>query len=169
MSNNTTSIWLKCTKNIWTKGYIIKKINETQFQVYNNSLETETIVNEQEFFIANKITNKKNLIDLIHLHEPAILNSLKLFYNNDNIYTWTGPILIAINPFKILPIYTTELLEQHCLFGINNNKMNTTPHVYSIADWAYRKLCNTNTSQSILISGESGAGKTVSTKIIMKY
>ena len=169
MNNNTTSIWLKCSKNIWTQGYIIKKINETQFQVYNNSLETETIVNEQEFFIANKITNKKNLIDLIHLHEPAILNSLKLFYNNDNIYTWTGPILIAINPFKILPIYTTELLEQHCLFGINNNKMNTTPHVYSIADWAYRKLCNTNTSQSILISGESGAGKTVSTKIIMKY
>ena len=47
--------------------------------------------------------------------------------------------------------------------------MNTTPHVYSIADWAYRKLCNTNTSQSILISGESGAGKTVSPMIIMKY
>ena len=109
MNNNTTSIWIKCSKNIWTQGYIIKKINETQFQVYNNSLETETIVNEQEFFIANKITNKKNLIDLIHLHEPAILNSLKLFYNNDNIYTWTGPILIAINPFKILPIYTTTI------------------------------------------------------------
>ena len=68
MSNNTTSIWLKCTKNIWTKGYIIKKINETQFQVYNNSLETETIVNENELFIATKLL--KNLIDLIHLHEP---------------------------------------------------------------------------------------------------
>ena len=165
---NNTQIWLKNNEKIWIKGHIISNENNL-FTVYDSFLENEKVVSENDFYLANKITNKTNLINLIHLHEPAILNSLKNHYSNDNIYTWTGPILIAINPFKILPIYTNELLDKHCLWGINNNNINPTPHVYSIADYSYRKLCTKNTSQSILISGESGAGKTVSTKIIMKY
>ena len=164
-----TNIWIKNSEKVWVKGQIIKKLENNEFLVFNNFLNKQDVIKNNDLSIANKITNKKNLIDLIHLHEAAILNALNQHYHKDSIYTYTGPILIAINPFKILPIYTKELLKQHQLFGINNNKINPNPHVYSIADYAYRNLCKSNKSQSILISGESGAGKTVSTKVIMKY
>ena len=76
-------------------------IENNEFLVFNNFLNKQDVIKNNDFSIANKITNKKNLINLIHLHEAAILNALNQHYHKDSIYTYTGPILIAINPFKI--------------------------------------------------------------------
>ncbi|KAL7540528.1 hypothetical protein ACHAXR_010173 [Thalassiosira sp. AJA248-18] len=118
-----------------------------------------------------------DMIALQHLHEPAILHAVSERYFRGEIYTWTGPVLIAVNPFQRLPLYTKEILEsyrQEGLFRSQNLGDSTAkplgPHVYSVADRSYRQMMSEQRkSQSILISGESGAGKTETTKIVMLY
>jgi myosin-5 len=117
-----------------------------------------------------------DLITLPHLHEPALLHALSERFFYGKIYTWTGPVLIAVNPFQRLPLYTDEILDSYRsegLFrsqGMGNPKKDLDPHVFAIADRSYRQMMSEQRrSQSILISGESGAGKTESTKIVMSY
>jgi len=117
-----------------------------------------------------------DLITLPHLHEPALLHACAERFFSGKIYTWTGPVLIAVNPFQRLPLYTMEILEQYRREGLlrsqgmGDGKSALGPHVYAIADRAYRQMmAEGRKSQSILISGESGAGKTESTKIVMLY
>ena len=116
-----------------------------------------------------------DMISLPHLHEPAILHAVSERYFRGEIYTWTGPVLIAVNPFQRLPLYTSEILEAYRHEGLLRSqnlldKKALGPHVYSVADRAYRQMMGEERkSQSILISGESGAGKTETTKIVMLY
>lgn len=116
-----------------------------------------------------------DLISLPHLHEPAILHSLSDRFFRGKIYTWTGPVLIAVNPFQRLPLYTDEILEVYRRDGLLKAQglqsgEDLEPHVFAIADRSYRQMMGEQRkSQAILISGESGAGKTESTKIVMLY
>lgn len=118
-----------------------------------------------------------DMINLPHLHEPAILHSVNERFNDDKIYTWTGPVLIAVNPFQRLPLYTNDILESYRREGLLRSQgmgqagdSGLPPHIYAIADTSYRQMmAPARKSQSILISGESGAGKTESTKIVMLY
>jgi len=135
-----------------------------------------------------KMALLEDMINLPHLHEPAILHSLSERYKQGEIYTFTGPILLAVNPFQDLPLYTNEILEEYYSNGLLRGQglevVQEAPHVYAIADAAYREMMKSimnvsgrkadssfgdKGSQAILISGESGAGKTESTKIVMKY
>ncbi|KAF5454727.1 hypothetical protein F2P56_024373 [Juglans regia] len=107
-----------------------------------------------------------DMTKLSYLHEPGVLQNLKIRYELNEIYTYTGNILIAINPFQRLPhIYDAHMMQQYkgAPFG------ELSPHVFAIADVAYRAMINEGKSNSILVSGESGAGKTETTKMLMRY
>jgi len=127
----------------------------------------------------------EDLIDLPFLHEPAILHALHKRFEKGQIYTFTGPILIAVNPFQRLPLYTDQILQSYYSAGLMRSQgmadltEKVHPHVYAISDNAYRAMMQAGRrekgappvkqNQAILISGESGAGKTESTKIVMRY
>ncbi|CAI0419969.1 unnamed protein product [Linum tenue] len=107
-----------------------------------------------------------DMTKLSYLHEPGVLQNLATRYELNEIYTYTGNILIAVNPFQRLPhLYDTHMMEQYkgAAFG------ELSPHVFAVADAAYRAMVNEGKSNSILVSGESGAGKTETTKMLMRY
>jgi myosin heavy subunit len=106
-----------------------------------------------------------DLVLLEDLCEGMVLHNLKERYLKDQIYCGVGAILIAINPFKRLPLYTPDIIEKYNKRG---NKV-LPPHPFDIADKAYKTLLEVETNQSILVSGESGAGKTETTKQCLMF
>ncbi len=122
-----------------------------------------------------------DLITLTHLHEPAVVHCLLHRYKEDLIYTATGPVLLALNPFKSIPrLYGESSMKRYWDKAEKNLKADLPPHVYQIADASFRNMMRkieasledpalVDANQAILVSGESGAGKTVTTKFVMKY
>ncbi|RHZ24435.1 hypothetical protein DYB37_011222 [Aphanomyces astaci] len=112
-----------------------------------------------------------DLTTLVHLHEPAILNTLRVRYRNDQIYTRAGTILVAVNPFQSLDLYDDATQRRYIHAGRTRRDGDSVlaPHVFQVADRAYHEMLSTRHNQSILVSGESGAGKTETTKLIMTY
>lgn len=102
---------------------------------------------------------------LMFLNEATLLHNLRRRFMEDEIYTFTANILVAINPYHSLDIYT----EKHVKGYVGKSLGVLPPHVYAIADKAYRDMRNLGLSQGIIVSGESGAGKTESTKHILRY
>ncbi|XP_038160850.1 unconventional myosin-VI-like isoform X8 [Cyprinodon tularosa] len=103
---------------------------------------------------------------LMYLNEATLLNNVRVRYSKDKIYTYVANILIAVNPYYDIPkLYTAETIKQY-----QGRSLGTLPpHVYAIADKAYRDMKVLKTSQSIIVSGESGAGKTENTKFVLRY
>ncbi|KAK3153985.1 hypothetical protein QOZ80_2BG0184230 [Eleusine coracana subsp. coracana] len=104
-----------------------------------------------------------DLMQLSYLSEPSVLYNLQYRYSQDKIYTKAGPVLVAVNPFKKVSLYGNEYIDAY------RNKSMDSPHVYAIADSAIREMKRDEVNQSIIISGESGAGKTETAKIAMQY
>jgi myosin heavy subunit len=118
--------------------------------------------------ITDVTTTKLNVTDLVQLHkveEPFIIHLLQRRFLNDQIWTSVGDILIAINPFKSMNHFTPSESEQYRSRGLKE----LPPHPYLIIDEAFNDMINKQTDQSILISGESGAGKTFTVRVCMGY
>ncbi|XP_059369302.1 unconventional myosin-VI-like isoform X2 [Carassius carassius] len=103
---------------------------------------------------------------LMYLNEATLLNNVRVRYSKDKIYTFVANILIAVNPyFEIPKLYSPETIKQY-----QGRSLGTLPpHVNAIADKAYRDMKVLKMSQSIIVSGESGAGKTENTKFVLRY
>ncbi|XP_077409022.1 unconventional myosin-VI-like isoform X3 [Vanacampus margaritifer] len=103
---------------------------------------------------------------LMYLNEATLLNNVRVRYSKDKIYTFVANILIAVNPYYDIPkLYSQQTIQQY-----RGRSLGTLPpHVYAIADKAYRDMKVLKLSQSIVVSGESGAGKTENTKFVLRY
>ncbi|XP_076017250.1 myosin-7-like [Genypterus blacodes] len=99
------------------------------------------------------------------LHEPAVLFNLKERYAAWMIYTYSGLFCVTVNPYKWLPVYDQAVVNAYR----GKKRSEAPPHIYSISDNAYQYMLSDRENQSILITGESGAGKTVNTKRVIQY
>ncbi|KAI7905951.1 P-loop containing nucleoside triphosphate hydrolase protein [Cokeromyces recurvatus] len=112
-----------------------------------------------------KIEYTDDLTNLSYLNEPSVLNSIRTRYMQHLIYTYSGIVLIAVNPFDRVSLYEPDIIQQYS----GKKRGELEPHLFAIAEDAYRCMIREKRNQTIVVSGESGAGKTVSAKYIMRY
>ncbi|EPS63247.1 hypothetical protein M569_11538, partial [Genlisea aurea] len=161
-------VWTEDPEVSWTDGVVqkIKGRDEVKVQTSDGkkvTVSTSKLYPKDEDVPADGVDD---MTKLSYLHEPGVLHNLATRYQLNLIYTYTGSILISINPFRRLPnLYDAHIMEQYkgAAFG------KLSPHVFAIADAAFRAMINEGKSNSILVSGESGAGKTETTKMLMQY
>ncbi|KAM9486064.1 unconventional myosin-Ib isoform 2-T2 [Clarias gariepinus] len=106
-----------------------------------------------------------DMVLLEPLSEETFIGNLRKRFEHSEIYTYIGSVVISMNPYKSLPIYTADKVEEYR----NRNFYELSPHIYALADEAYRSLRDQDKDQCILITGESGAGKTEASKLVMSY
>ncbi|XP_047446426.1 myosin-7 isoform X2 [Mugil cephalus] len=112
-----------------------------------------------------KFDKIEDMAMLTFLHEPAVLFNLKERYAAWMIYTYSGLFCVTVNPYKWLPVYNQEVVVAYR----GKKRSEAPPHIFSISDNAYQYMLSDRENQSILITGESGAGKTVNTKRVIQY
>uniref|UniRef100_A0A673KXG7 Unconventional myosin-Vb n=1 Tax=Sinocyclocheilus rhinocerous TaxID=307959 RepID=A0A673KXG7_9TELE len=169
-----TRVWIPDPEDVWKSAEIIKDYKEGD-PVLNLKLEDETTLeysvgpkNNPLPFLRNPdiLVGENDLTALSYLHEPAVLHNLKVrFLESNHIYTYCGIVLVAINPYEQLQIYGEEVINAYS--GQNMGDMD--PHIFAVAEEAYKQMARDEKNQSIIVSGESGAGKTVSAKYAMRF
>ncbi|CAG9767592.1 unnamed protein product [Ceutorhynchus assimilis] len=129
---------------------------------------TQQYVSKQQVLKLMHVTSEKGVDDMINLgdlQEYAILRNLHKRYKEKMIYTYTGTMLVAVNPYEFLPIYTNALINEYK----DKRFDELPPHIFAVGDNSYNDMKKTRKDQCIVISGESGAGKTESTKLLLQY
>ncbi|XP_053264454.1 unconventional myosin-Vb isoform X2 [Podarcis raffonei] len=169
-----TRVWIPDPEEVWKSAEIIKDYKEGD-KTLHLKLEDETLLEYPIDAKANKfpflrnpdiLVGENDLTALSYLHEPAVLHNLKVrFLESNHIYTYCGIVLVAINPYEQLPIYGQDVI--YAYSGQNMGDMD--PHIFAVAEEAYKQMARDEKNQSIIVSGESGAGKTVSAKYAMRY
>uniref|UniRef100_A0A3P8R283 Myosin X n=1 Tax=Astatotilapia calliptera TaxID=8154 RepID=A0A3P8R283_ASTCA len=169
-SSNGDRVWLRedeqflpSTVSSCSGGVVVFATDYGQVYTYKQNTLTRQKVQPMH---RSSIRGVEDMASLEDLHEGAIMHNLYLRYKQKYIYTYIGSILAAVNPYQPLPgLYdrpAVEMYSQHHLGEIS-------PHIFAIANECYRSLWKRLQNQCVLISGESGAGKTESTKLILKF
>nr|XP_020479837.1 unconventional myosin-Va-like [Monopterus albus] len=167
-------VWLPDAVEVWKSAELIKDYTSGD-KTLSLQLEDGTVVeykidphsnNLPPLRNPNILVGENDLTALSYLHEPAVLHNLKVrFVDSKLIYTYCGIVLVAINPYENLPIYEADIISAYS--GQNMGDMD--PHIFAVAEEAYKQMARDERNQSIIVSGESGAGKTVSAKYAMRY
>ena len=114
----------------------------------------------------------EDMVEMEHFNEAELLQNVFHRYNLNQIFTYVGPTLLVVNPYVRIPELYTEQIKSHFLGKITDKEFklkNSQPHLFAISAQAIRQLGENRRNQSIVISGESGAGKTENTKICMRF
>uniref|UniRef100_A0A663EAZ5 Myosin VIIB n=1 Tax=Aquila chrysaetos chrysaetos TaxID=223781 RepID=A0A663EAZ5_AQUCH len=113
----------------------------------------------------SSVQGVEDMICLGDLHEAGMVHNLLIRHQEHKIYTYTGSVLVAVNPYQLLPLYTVDQIRLY----FNKRIGELPPHVFAIADNCYFNMKRNKRDQCCVISGESGAGKTESTKLILQF
>ncbi|XP_028061806.1 myosin-2 isoform X2 [Camellia sinensis] len=156
-------VWCRVPKGQWQLGHIQSTLGAKATVLLLDG--TVVKVSTGELHPANPdiLEGVDDLIQLSYLNEPSVLHNLQYRYSHDSIYSKAGPVLIAVNPFKAVQCYGKDFVTAY------RKKLLNKPHVFAIADTAYNEMMRDEKNQSIIISGESGAGKTETAKVAMQY
>ncbi|KAI7982475.1 Myosin-11 [Camellia lanceoleosa] len=160
-------VWVEDPDEAWIDGQV-SNINGQEVEIQTRNDKTVVAKISQIYPKDMEVPpgGVDDMTKLSYLHAPGVLQNLSTRYQLNEIYTYSGSILIAVNPFQRLPhMYDDHMMERYkgAPFG------QLSPHVFAIADVAFREMIYEGKSNSILVSGESGAGKTETTKMLMRY
>ncbi|XP_055507873.1 myosin-16-like [Leucoraja erinacea] len=158
------SCWIKDEKSGFVEGEIQSEKDE---QVTVKTAKTTVTMKKDLVQQMNppKFIQATDMANLTFLNEASVLVNLRDRYVNMRIYTYSGLFCVTVNPYKWLPIYGTRVANMYK--GKKRNEM--PPHLFSISDNAYHDMLMERENQSMLITGESGAGKTENTKKVIQY
>ncbi|CAL1262331.1 unnamed protein product [Larinioides sclopetarius] len=152
------------------QGFVAASIKKEKF----DELEVEIVETNKRCVIAKDDVQKMNpprfskvedMAELTCLNEASVLYNLKDRYYSGLIYTYSGLFCVVVNPYKRLPIYTEKVIELYK----GKKRHEVPPHIFAVTDGAYRSMLQDREDQSILCTGESGAGKTENTKKVIQY
>uniref|UniRef100_A0A663MVG8 Myosin IH n=1 Tax=Athene cunicularia TaxID=194338 RepID=A0A663MVG8_ATHCN len=152
---------------LWSSSHVMGvSLRHLDCKEAGKQMEDNTDENMEGALIARDRVGVQDFVLLdSHTSETAFLNNLRKRYQENLIYTYIGTLLVSVNPYKELDIYTVTQMQLYR--GVNFFEL--PPHLYAIADNAYRVMCSEYNNHFILISGESGAGKTEASKKILQY
>ncbi|XP_056464022.1 myosin-4-like [Gadus chalcogrammus] len=155
---DTKELYMKCTIIKKEGGKVTVKVLET---------EEERTVKEDDVTPMNppKYDKIEDMAMMTHLNEASVLYNLKERYAAWMIYTYSGLFCATVNPYKWLPVYDQEVVNAYR----GKKRMEAPPHIFSVSDNAIQNMLTDRQNQSVLITGESGAGKTVNTKRVIQY
>ncbi|KAM8874944.1 unconventional myosin-Va isoform 2-T2 [Spinachia spinachia] len=167
------SVWIPDPDAVWVSGLLLQDYSPVEKRLLlklSDGREAQYLVGSPSDLppLGNPdiLEGENDLTALSFLHEPAVLHNLRVrFLDYSSIYTYCGIVLVAINPYDQLPIYGEEVIDAYS----GQDTADLEPHIYSVAEEAYRTMSREENNQSIIISGESGSGKTVSAKFTMRY
>ncbi|XP_053564589.1 myosin-4-like [Bombina bombina] len=160
-----TNVYVIDPKIMYTKG-LVQSRDAGKVTVKKEDNTTVT-VKDDEIFPMNppKYDKIEDMAMMTHLNEPSVLYNLKERYAAWMIYTYSGLFCATVNPYKWLPVYNPEVVNAYR----GKKRQEAPPHIFSISDNAYQFMLTDRENQSVLITGESGAGKTVNTKRVIQY
>uniref|UniRef100_A0A4W6E993 Uncharacterized protein n=1 Tax=Lates calcarifer TaxID=8187 RepID=A0A4W6E993_LATCA len=163
--DSKTACFASDEKELYVKAEIQDRVDG---KVTVKTIDDRTLtVREDQVFPMNppKFDKIEDMVMMTHLHEPAVLFNLKERYAAWMIYTYSGLFCVTVNPYKWLPVYNPEVVQAYR----GKKRMEVPPHIFALSDNAYQFMLTDRENQSILITGESGAGKTVNTKRVIQY
>ncbi|XP_042243070.1 myosin heavy chain, muscle-like isoform X44 [Homarus americanus] len=157
--------WVPCEK----EGYVLGEIQGTKGDLVTVGVPGGETKNFKKDLV-NQVNPPKyekceDMSNLTYLNDASVLYNLKCRYVTKLIYTYSGLFCVAINPYKRYPIYTSRVVKIYQ----SKRRNEVPPHIFAIADGAYMDMLQNHENQSMLITGESGAGKTENTKKVIAY
>ena len=171
-TSTTARVWVSQRRDEWEAAEVVHRTMESIEVIFSGTNQRRTFDLTQTAVVPRNpahLEGTHDLVTLQFLDEPNILHNLRVRHQSEEIYTNTGPILIAINPWRTLDIYSAQFMDRYNSSYLDRAVDGLPPHIYRVADAAYRAMLRDSRNQSILVSGESGAGKTETTKFVMRF
>ncbi|KAL5596575.1 hypothetical protein BROUX41_006800 [Berkeleyomyces rouxiae] len=159
-------VWLRDATKAFVKGWVVEELEANRILVQcEDGTQREASSDQVDKVNPAKFDKANDMAELTHLNEASVVHNLSMRYQSDMIYTYSGLFLVTVNPYRPLPIYTNEYINMYK----GRSREDTKPHIFAMADLAFRNLVDEGLNQSILVTGESGAGKTENTKKVIQY
>ncbi|ORY83268.1 P-loop containing nucleoside triphosphate hydrolase protein [Protomyces lactucae-debilis] len=158
-------VWVKDEKNGYLKAWVVRDEGDLLHVRCTDDTDKTVKATETDKVNPPKFDRVSDMASLTYLNEPSVAFNLQARFQADAIYTYSGLFLVAVNPYKRLSIYNQDSIDLYK----NQTRDDSKPHVFATSHTAYRNMAEMHENQAILVTGESGAGKTETTKKVIQF